>query len=114
VLSVCGLGVEIDDRLGALDIGARVEIERDGRPLIAEAVGAKEGVALCLPFGPMAGIRRGARARFLAAGATASPSPGWLGRIVDGLGRPIDGRGDLGSAWEFSPPPDWANRLCLQ
>jgi flagellum-specific ATP synthase len=95
VLSVCGLGVEIDDRLGALDIGARVEIERDGRPLIAEAVGAKEGVALCLPFGPMAGIRRGARARFLAAGATASPSPGWLGRTVDGLGRPIDGRGDL-------------------
>ena len=107
VASVSGLGVEIEDRLSALDIGARVSIDRqqDGRqkPLMAEVVGVRQGLALCLPFGGLDGVRRGARARFLKEEASARPSSAWLGRVIDGLGRPIDGKGALSSGGRAMP-----------
>ncbi|MFQ5563157.1 MAG: FliI/YscN family ATPase [Parvularculaceae bacterium] len=95
VASVSGLGVEVKDRLGALTIGCRVEIETNERPLLAEVVGLGEGRSICLPFGGLRGVRRGARVRFLKGGGTVRPSPAWLGRVVDALGRPIDGKGPL-------------------
>lgn len=109
VASVSGLGVEVEDRLAALDIGARVSIERQQGPLMAEVVGVRRGLALCLPFGRLEGVRRGARAHFLTGEASAGPSQAWLGRVVDGLGRAIDGKGPLptggGAPLKASPPP---------
>lgn len=95
VLSISGLGVEISDRLGALKMNARVDIETASAPLLAEIVGVREGTALALPFGSLDGVRRGARVRFLKAAAGVAPSRAWLGRVVDGLGRPIDGKGPV-------------------
>ncbi len=110
VASVTGLGVEIEDRLAALDIGARVAIDRRQGALLAEAVGVGEGTALCLPFGRLDGVRRGARARFLAGRAAIRPSPAWLGRVINGLGDPVDGKGPLpdgerAMALRAGPPP---------
>jgi flagellum-specific ATP synthase len=110
VTRASGLSIEVEDRLGALDIGARVAIERSGAPLIAETVGLNRGAALCLPFGRIAGVKRGARARFLPGRAVVHPSPGWLGRIVNGLGEPIDGGGPLAPGriampLRAAPPP---------
>lgn len=110
VASVSGLAIEIEDRLAALDIGARVEISRPQGMLAAEVVGVREGLALALPFGRLDGVRRGARARFLKGAATARPSVHWLGRVVDGLGRAVDGKGpiDAGAArmpLRATPPP---------
>lgn len=93
VASVSGLGVEVCDKLGLLDIGARIEIETSSGGLIAEVVGLSEGRALALPFGALEGVRRGARVKFFNVGASVRPSKKWLGRIVDALGRPIDGGG---------------------
>ena len=95
VAAVSGLGVQIEDRLGALCVSDRVEIETGCASLLCEVVGFDGGRALALPFGPLAGVRRGARVRFLNGGGELRPSSAWLGRIVDGLGRPIDGKGDL-------------------
>ncbi len=117
VLSVCGLGVEIDDRLGALNIGARVAIDRQGAPLVAETVGLKPGSAICLPFGAMTGVRRGARARFLIGRTSVRPSHAWLGRVVNGLAEPIDGLGSLPPGERLMPlrarpiPPPMRARL---
>ncbi|MEX0644736.1 MAG: FliI/YscN family ATPase [Parvularculaceae bacterium] len=110
VASVTGLGVEIDDRLSALDIGARVSIDRAQGPLLAEAVGLKEGLALCLPFGRLDGVRRGSRVRFLSGRAAIRPSPAWLGRVINGLGEPVDAKGPLedggrAMALRAGPPP---------
>ncbi|MGE0409583.1 MAG: FliI/YscN family ATPase [Amphiplicatus sp.] len=110
VAAVTGLGLDIDDRLGALDIGARVAIERAQGPLLAEAVGLRDGAALCLPFGRLDGVRRGARVEFLSARASIRPSADWLGRVVNGLGAPIDGLGPLvagerAMALRAAPPP---------
>ncbi len=110
VASVSGLGVEIEDRLAALDIGARVSIERQSGPLIAEVVGVKAGSALALPFGRLEGVRRGARAKFLTGRSFVRPSRAWLGRVINGLGQPIDGKGALSAgsrpmALSAMPPP---------
>ncbi len=93
--SVTDLSIRIEDRIGALEVGARVEIETDSGPLAAEIVGVSRGAAVCLPFGHVGGVRRGARVAFNTARATARPSRAWLGRIVDALGRPADGKGPI-------------------
>lgn len=107
--SVTDLAIRIEDRLGALEVGGRVAIETPGGGLTAEVVGVSRGAAVCLPFGSVGGVRRGARAEFSAASSSVFPSPRWLGRIVDGFGRPIDGRGAIAPgpaarALKASPP----------
>jgi flagellum-specific ATP synthase len=101
VAAVSELAIEVEDRLGALEFGARVEIETPTGALAAEVVRVGRGTAIAMPFGSVAGVRRGAQARFLPAAASIAPTKGWLGRIVDGLGRPIDGKGPLphGRCW---------------
>src|SRR5207253_6777873 len=61
----------------------------------AEIVGFREGRALVMPFGDVRGIRTGARATSYARQFQAPVGPSLLGRVVDGLGRPIDGLGPL-------------------
>jgi len=95
VAGVTDLAIEIEDRLGALEVGARVEIETAPEILIAEVVGLSKAFAVAMPFGDVAGVRRGARVRFSSSSAAIAPSRAWLGRLVDGLGRPADGRGPL-------------------
>ncbi len=95
VNSVTDLAIEVEDRLGALELGARVEIETASEILVAEIAGVSGGGAIAMPFGDVAGVKRGARVRFTSPSAAIAPSRAWLGRIVDGLGRPADGRGPL-------------------
>lgn len=117
VRSVSGLGVVIEDRLAALKIGDRVAIHRQEGPLLAEIVGFGEDGALALPFGPNAGIARGATVDFIRNEGVVSPSDGWLGRIVNGLGNPVDGKGALPVGLVRRPlrasPPNPAERARL-
>jgi flagellum-specific ATP synthase len=48
-----------------------------------------------MPLGSLDGITLGARADFDDRPAAIHPCPGWLGRVVDGFGSPIDGHGPL-------------------
>lgn len=116
-VSVCGvvdsvtdLAIRVEDRLGVIEVGGRVEIETAAGGLAAEVVGVSGGAGLCLPFGGVGGVKRGARVKFNSSTASVSPSPAWLGRVVDGLGRPVDGKGPItaGAAphdLRASPPP---------
>lgn len=110
VAGVSDLAIDVEDRLGVLEVGARVEIETAKAPLIAEVVGVAAGQARVMPFGDVAGVRRGARVDFRSPSTAVAPSRAWLGRIVDGLGRPADSRGALGSKGPMrrlraAPPP---------
>ncbi|MEZ5897544.1 MAG: FliI/YscN family ATPase [Parvularculaceae bacterium] len=110
VKTITGVAVLVEDRLGALEVGARVEIETDGGSLAAEVVGVTDGEAVCLPFGGVAGVRRGARVSFASPHGRVAPSSAWLGRVVDALGRPVDGKGPLAPGpvardLRATPPP---------
>lgn len=111
VTAVRGLMLEVSAARLSQGIGARVAIERSyGGPLQAEIVGLQNDRALCLPFGRLDGVGIGAEATFLADPGGVYPSEAWLGRIVNGLGEPLDGRGPLPHGPRFypfraSPPP---------
>jgi flagellum-specific ATP synthase len=96
VKSVQGLLIEIVGPVRELRIGGRVAIETtNGGELAAEIIGFKDGHALCLPFGQLAGVRMGCKAVFQRNDGAAYPSEAWLGRVINANGEPIDGKGPL-------------------
>jgi flagellum-specific ATP synthase len=98
VAGVNGLLIEARGGLTRLAVGARAEIERRAEaPLPAEVVGFRDARALLMPFGPVEGVAPGAEIRILSDAANVRPTLGWLGRIVDAFGKPIDGKGPLPS-----------------
>lgn len=96
VVGVRGLMVEVAGPIDAMSVGARVMIETPGKPIACEVVGFTGNNALLMPFAALEGVRRGCRA-VVASVAAARPSAGWLGRVVDAMGQPIDGKGELPS-----------------
>ncbi len=96
VAAVNGLLIEARGGLTRLAVGARAEIDRaHAAPLSAEVVGFRETRALLMPFGPVEGVAPGADIRIEPQGSAVRPTRGWLGRIVDAFGQPIDGKGPL-------------------
>jgi flagellum-specific ATP synthase len=79
-----------------LRVGGRVSIETtSGAALDAEIIGFRDGHALCLPFGPVNGVRLGCRAVFRSHDGAVYPADAWLGRVINANGEPIDGKGPL-------------------
>ncbi|WP_150308016.1 FliI/YscN family ATPase [Planctomonas psychrotolerans] len=92
VASVVGLGVVV----AGLDcaIGDIVTIG-DGAGVDAEVVAATTEGVRCMPLGRMAGVRSGTPVRSKGAPLLVPTGRGLFGRVLDGLGRPIDGKGPL-------------------
>jgi flagellum-specific ATP synthase len=74
----------------AAPIGAPCRIIRDGRCVQASVIGFAGQETLVMPMGDVTGIRRGDRVVCSANDETLGVSPGMLGRVLDGLGRPAD------------------------
>jgi len=67
-------------------------ITRDGRELPAEVVGFRDSTTLLMPLGELEGIAPGDHVLSQQQKLTVPVGPGLLGRILDGLGHPLDGR----------------------
>src|SRR5215467_1034850 len=107
--------VEVAGSLHAMSVGARVLIEAGARVIPCEVVGFSGPNALLMPFAALEGVRRGCRAVVTSVAAAVRPSGGWLGRVVNAMGEPIDGKGPLPlgpSPFTFrcAPPPAHARR----
>jgi len=111
VATVRGLLVEIAGPVYAMKIGGRIGIEAaPGREIPCEIIGFSGDRALAMPFGNLEGVRKGARAFVRTAEPGVRPTRGWLGRVVNGLGEPIDGKGPLPAGprlypFRADPPP---------
>jgi flagellum-specific ATP synthase len=104
VKTVQGLLIEIVGPVRELRVGGRVSIETQaGEYLPAEIIGFREGHALCLPFGPLAGVRLGCKAVFQSSDGAVYPSPAWLGRVINAVGEPIDGKGPIAAGASAYP-----------
>jgi flagellum-specific ATP synthase len=116
VVGVRGLMVEVAGPIHAMPVGARVVIETGtSRNIVCEVVGFSGAHALLMPFGALEGVRRGCRAIVSTPAAAVRPSAGWLGRVVNAAGMPIDGKGPMPagpSPYPFrnAPPPAHARR----
>ncbi|PRB59792.1 FliI/YscN family ATPase [Microbacterium sp. MYb45] len=92
VSQVRGLSVQVRGLEGA--VGDVVTL--DG--VDAEVVAIGEGGLRCMPLGAVAGLTVGAPVRGRGGALRVPTGTALLGRVLDGLGRPIDGKGPLTGA----------------
>jgi FliI/YscN family ATPase len=94
VVQVVGLTIEI---MGLnCQIGEICEIHtRDGQPLMAEVIGFRNNHTLLMPLGNMDGIQPDSTVRSVARAFKAPVGDALIGRVLNGLGEPIDGLGPL-------------------
>ncbi len=96
VTAVLGLLVEVNGIERQLSIGDRcVLLARGQRRVACEVIGFRNGRALLMPFGSLEGVGIGCVAEVAEAQPVIHPSRGWLGRVINALGEPIDGKGPL-------------------
>ncbi len=96
VTSVVGLLVEVGGVEGGLSVGDHCRlIGRDGRRVTAEVIGFRGGQALVMPFGSLEGIGAGCEAEVGSVEPAIYPTSGWLGRVINGFGEAVDGRGPI-------------------
>ncbi|MDZ4380169.1 MAG: flagellar protein export ATPase FliI [Parvibaculum sp.] len=96
VVSIQGLMVEVAGPLHAMGVGSRLAVyNRAGEEVICEVVGFRDNRALCLPFGTLSGIGVGCKAVLSSEEPHIYPSSAWLGRVVNAMGEPIDGKGPI-------------------
>ena len=111
VAAVQGLLVEVSGVQNNLSVGDRCNvIARDGRIVPCEVVGFRNSRALVMPFGALEGIGLGCRAEIAEAAPAIYPDDTWLGRVISGMGKPVDGGGALGAGpapylIKAPPPP---------
>jgi flagellum-specific ATP synthase len=86
------IGLVVEGNGPGLPIGGVCSIERrDGAPLPAEVVGFRERRTLLMPLGDVGGIEPGNRIVVTCERPTFGAGQGLLGRVLDGLGAPLDG-----------------------
>jgi len=112
VTAVQGLLVEIAGPIHEMSVGSRLFIDsgEDNPKVPAEVVGFRDGHALCMPFSGLEGVRMGCKAVIKSRESVVHPGNAWLGRVVNALGEPIDGKGELANGevprkLRSAPPP---------
>jgi flagellum-specific ATP synthase len=99
-----------------MSVGARIVIETGtARSIPCEVIGFTVDNAVVMPFAGLEGVRRGCRAVIANAANMVRPSRVWLGRVVNAMGEPIDGKGPLlaGASpmpYRNAPPPAHSRR----
>jgi FliI/YscN family ATPase len=103
------VGLVVESRGPRARVGEICELvgEPGSRPLPLEVVGFREGALLTVPLGGTSGIRPGDR--IVSRGLVSAMPVGQalLGRVIDGLGRPLDGLGPIEASSDYPlyPPP---------
>lgn len=85
VIEAIGPNVSVGDR-------CTIPSRRNG-DVLAEVVGFRGNRVLMMPLGEMEGVSPGATVTACDEPFTVGVGPGLLGRVLDGLGQPIDGKG---------------------
>lgn len=107
IVALSGLVVDVDGLGGHVAVGNRLSLEtRDGQTIDGEIVGFRHGIAQAMPLGSLDGLGPGSRVLLsgrplpqggvaFGSGGTLAVANAWLGRVIDPLGRPLDGKGAL-------------------
>jgi flagellum-specific ATP synthase len=92
-------------------IVAEANENSEGLNIQAEVVGFNEKSIIIMPFGEMRGIKPGSQIRAISKKPGVHVGEAYLGRVVDGLGRPIDGKGIIRGEKEYPIYADVLNPL---
>jgi flagellum-specific ATP synthase len=113
VSRVQGLMIESHGPQAILGELCQIELPTHDRWVMAEVVGLHGQTVQLMPFEEVDGLEIGCRVKAMGETLQVPVSDKLLGRVLDGLGRPIDGKGDIGSAVFYpavSNPPDALDR----
>ncbi len=114
------VGLVLEAKLPEATLGGLVSIytSYDSKPVFAEVVGFKGEKVLLMPLGDIRGVRPGSRVKLEEAQAFIPVGKALLGRILNGMGEPMDGKGEikLNGAKQFlyQDPPDPISRRMIE
>jgi len=94
-------------------VGSLLLIEHPEGRIEAEVIGFTEDNAIVMPFGAIRGVAPGATARLISSSQQVPVSDELLGRVIDGRGRPMDGKGQVPNCTMrpvYAPGPDPLDR----
>jgi flagellum-specific ATP synthase len=90
------VGLVIEGYCPDSSVGSLCEVHpSDGPPIPAEVVGFRDNKALLMPLGELRGVGLGSLITVLRQKSSMKVGQGMLGRVIDGLGVPIDGKGPI-------------------
>jgi len=95
VTGVAGLIIESEGPNVGLGELCLLRSGRDDVTVLAEVVGFREHKVLLMPLGDTTGLHAGCEVAACDRPPVPSPTPALLGRVLDALGRPMDGHGFL-------------------
>ncbi|SFQ97031.1 flagellar protein export ATPase FliI [Desulfoscipio geothermicus] len=92
VTKVIGLTVEVKGISAGVGEVCDIVVPGESEPVMAEVVGFQEDSSILMPLGELRGIYPGCQVVPRGSSLTVSVGEDLLGRVLDGLGRPIDGK----------------------
>jgi len=95
VAQLIGLVIESNGPLAAVGEICRIESSRHDSSTLAEVVGFRDHKVLLMPLGDIGGIHPGSEVIALGRPLQAPVGDALMGRVLDGLGQPLDGLGPL-------------------
>ncbi len=108
VTKVIGLVIEALGPVSRMGTVCDIFTKEDDKKISAEVLGFRDNKILMMPLEEIQGIGPGSRVVARQGKATIAVGPGLLGRVVDGLGNPMDERGPVSVATEY---PIYANAI---
>ncbi len=102
VVQLIGLVIESEGPLAAVGEVCRIESARHDGTTLAEVVGFRNHHVLLMPLGEIQGIHPGSEVVALGRPLQAPVGESLKGRVIDGLGNPLDGRGAIRPEQEVS------------
>ncbi len=91
------IGMVLESLGPGIPVGSICEVSvfKGKGKILAEVVGFREGRVLLMPLGEMRGVEPGSAIRLVGGQAGVVVAESLLGRVIDGLGNPMDGKGPL-------------------
>jgi flagellum-specific ATP synthase len=111
VTKVIGLVIEAHGPASRLGTVCDIYTRGQNHKIVAEVMGFRENRVLMMPVEDIQGIGPGSRVVAKQKKATIAVGPGLLGRVIDGLGKPIDGKGPVRVEYEYPIHTDAINPL---
>jgi flagellum-specific ATP synthase len=96
------VGLVLEGHCPEASVGTLCEIHpKTGTPIPAEVVGFRDNKTLLMPLGELRGVGLGSLISVRRQKASLGVGPALLGRVIDGLGAPIDDRGAIAVTEEY-------------
>ena len=91
VTDMVGMVVVVEGLSAPVGSLCHIDTGRDTEPLACEVVGFRNGSLLVMPYQGRTGVAAGCLVELVAGQVTAPVGDALLGRVLDGMGRPLDG-----------------------